>query len=85
MAIEAPNRLHPLVHSDPQMVYQLLLEVIPGCPIIYRLMSNTECFLLAFAHLASSFRIKTSPFQVQFYDVHHYDGIGGVPLRGEHP
>lgn len=64
------------------MVYQILLEVIAGCLIIYRLLSNTECFSLALA-LTAHFTIKTERVRVHFYDVHHYDDIGAVPLEGE--
>ena len=37
------NRLCAPVHYDSQMVYQLVLEIIPGCLIICRLMSNAKC------------------------------------------
>lgn len=59
-----------------------MLEVIVGCLIIYRLLSNIECFFLVLV-LIVYFIIKIERVYVYFYDVYYYDDIGVVFLEGE--
>ena len=55
------DRLCTTVHCDSQMLYQLVLEILPGCLIICRLMSNAKCRMFSTGFNPYSILVVQSP------------------------